>query len=208
MFLVDNIRHAVRVWMRLIARALNRISHGRIRPDQVTVLGTVMHLPVAALIAWGHYFWLAGGLLIIFGLFDTLDGEIARLQGSASAAGMLLDATTDRIKEVLLYIATAYYFAAGAHPRWSVLAVAACGFSLMVSYVKAKGEAAIAITKPKIKQDKLNRMFKDGLLTFDIRMLVMVLGLLSGQLVVAVGIIALLAAFTSIQRLIVIRSRL
>jgi len=170
----------------------------------VTYAGFAMHLPIAVLIATGHNLW-AAGLLVVFGLFDTLDGELARLQKRAGPRGMLLDASTDRMKEVLLYSGAGYALALGEHPATAAWAVAACGASLCVSYVKAKGEAAIASVesgRKGIPHATLNRMFADGLLSFEIRMAVLVVGLLAGQLVWAVAAIAVLAAFTAFQRLI------
>jgi phosphatidylglycerophosphate synthase len=160
-----------------------------------------MHLPIAWLIATGRYNTLAAVLLIVFGLFDVLDGELARLQGSARASGMLLDASTDRIKETALYAGAAYALAATS-PKAVVWAVIACGSSLCVSYVKAKGEAALASSRGHMSHAELNRIFKDGLLTFEFRMTALIVGLLIHQLLLAVIFIALLASFTTVQRLV------
>ncbi|MET0779516.1 MAG: CDP-alcohol phosphatidyltransferase family protein, partial [Candidatus Saccharimonadales bacterium] len=199
---IDAIRTLVRRHMAAIARGLNRLSGGRLHPDTVTIIGFLMHVPIALLIAIPGYDLLAAGLLVVFGLFDALDGELARLQGRASSAGMLLDASTDRMKEVLLYSGAGYALALGAHPATAAWAVAACGASLCVSYVKAKGEAAIATSDKKIPHAKLNRLFKDGLLTFEIRMVVLIIGLVSGYLIFAVAVIAILASYTALQRLV------
>jgi archaetidylinositol phosphate synthase len=196
------IKKIVRRLLHHVAAGLNSLTDGRLTPNAVTICGLLMHVPVAWLIATGQHDALAAVLLIIFGLFDVLDGELARVQGSASAAGMLLDASTDRMKETLLYMGAAYVFASGHSPKTAVWAVAACGASLCVSYVKAKGEAAVAANKDKIEHAALNRMFADGLLTFELRMVVLVLGLLSHQLLWAVSIIAVLATITALQRLI------
>ena len=85
-----------------MAKLIDKTTKGWVTPDMVTLFGFAMHLPIAWFIATGADLW-AAGLLIVFGLFDTLDGELARLQQKASARGMLLDASTDRMKEVLLY---------------------------------------------------------------------------------------------------------
>lgn len=193
--------------MRAIARVLNTLSGGRLHPDAVTIFGFLMHVPIALLIATRHPLW-AALLLIIFGLFDTLDGELARLQKRSSVSGMLLDASTDRMKEVLLYGGAGYFLVTSTHPKMAVWATIACGASLCVSYVKAKGEAAVASGEAHIAHDKLNRMFKDGLLTFEVRMALLVLGLLSGRLLWAVVVIAVLASFTALQRLITISKAL
>lgn len=199
---LEVIRLAVRGFMRHMARRLNRVTGGKLHPDVVTIVGCLMHIPIALLIAADNYLLLAALLLIVFGLFDTLDGELARLQGRSSVRGMLLDASTDRMKEVMLYTGAAYAFALSSRPSTAALAVAACGASLCVSYVKAKGEAAVAASKKELSHHELNLLFKDGFLTFELRMAVLVIGLLVNQLVIAVAFIALFAAITALQRLV------
>src|SRR6185295_9921593 len=104
---MDTIRSAVRAVVRTLARLLNKVTGGHITPAMVTYTSLLAHIPIAWLIATSHNLW-AAGLLVVFGLFDVLDGELARLQGSASQAGMLLDSVTDRVKEVLLYVGVSY----------------------------------------------------------------------------------------------------
>jgi CDP-diacylglycerol--glycerol-3-phosphate 3-phosphatidyltransferase len=198
---LNPVRKAIRGFMRGFARVLDRASGGKLRPNAVTIFGLVMHVPIGLLIATGHNLW-AAVLLVIFGLFDTLDGELARLQHRASVRGMLLDASTDRMKETLLYSGVAYALALGDHPATAAWAAGAVGASLCVSYVKAKGEAAIASSKRNIPHAELNRLFADGLLPFEIRMALLVLGLLINELAVVVAIIAVLAGFTAVQRLV------
>ncbi|MDQ5958686.1 MAG: CDP-alcohol phosphatidyltransferase family protein, partial [Patescibacteria group bacterium] len=64
--------------MSKIAGLLNKISGGKITPNGITWFGFFMHIPIAYFIATGNLI-IAGVGLIIFGLFDTLDGELARL---------------------------------------------------------------------------------------------------------------------------------
>jgi len=195
------VKDAVRSGMRVIARSLNTVSGGKLHPDTVTIFGFLMHVPIAILIATRHPLW-AALLLVIFGLFDTLDGELARLQKRSSNAGMLLDASTDRMKEVLLYGGASYFLVTGAHSKMAVWATVAVGASLCVSYVKAKGEAAVASMEGTIDHHKLNHMFKDGLFTFEVRMAVLVIGLLIGYLGWAIAVIAVFASYTALGRLI------
>lgn len=201
---LDAIRNFVRAGMQQLARGLNRASDGRLSPNSVTFTGLLAHILIAWLIAMRHNIW-AAGLLVIFGLFDALDGELARLQNRAGNAGMLLDASTDRMKEVLLYTGAAYALIARDQPYWAVWAVAACGSSLLVSYVKAKGETAVAGTLP---ANEVNRLFQDGLMRFEVRMAVLIIGLLTNHLALAVAVIAVTSAFTAMQRLITIMQRL
>ena len=195
---LDIIRNQVKKFMGKIAQALNSLSGGKLSPNSVTITGLVAHIPIAVLIAGRHYL-LGAILLVIFGLFDSLDGELARLQGRASNGGMLLDATTDRMKEVILYTGAAYAIVATGRPYLTIWAVLACGGSLLVSYVKAKGETAVA---GKLPANVVNRLFQDGLMRFEIRMFVLIIGLLTGQLIVAIVIIAISSWYTAFQRLI------
>lgn len=204
-FFLDICRTIVRGWMRHIARILNRLSGGSLSPNAVTIIGLLAHLPIAWLIANGNYWW-AAGLLIVFGLFDALDGELARLQRRASSAGMLLDATTDRMKETALYCGVAYALIASDKPVDAVWAVAACGASLCVSYVKAKGETAVS--GGSLTPNEINRLFQDGLLRFEVRMTLLVIGLVTGWLAGVVIVIAVLSSITAIDRLVRITQKL
>ena len=88
----------------------------------------------------------------------------------------------------------------------TVWAVIACGASLCVSYIKAKGETAVA--GGKLTANEVNRLFQDGLARFEIRMFVLIVGLLSGRVILAVIIIALLSTYTAFERLIKISRKL
>lgn len=203
--LLDACRKAVRSFMGGIAKTLNRLSGGKLTPNSVTITGFLMHLPIAWLIATDNLV-LAAILLVIFGLFDTLDGELARLQKRASSAGMLLDASTDRMKEVMLYTGVAYAISVGDKPSMTAWAVAACGASLCVSYIKAKGETAFKDSK--LSANEINRLFQDGLLRFEVRMFLLIIGLLTDQLIPAVMVIAVGSTITAISRLVKISRKL
>lgn len=203
--MLDAIRGAVRGVMHAIAVALNRISGDKLHPDTITTIGLLAHLGIAYLITIDSLLW-AALTLVIFGLFDTLDGELARLQKRASSAGMLYDAVTDRFKEVFLYTAIALYFIETPHPTFAAWAVLACGASICVSYVKAKGETAVKDSK--LTSNQINRLFQDGLIRFEVRMFLLVVGLVANRLDVAVVVIAIASALTAVGRLIRIRRSL
>ncbi len=210
--LMNSIRDAVRAVMGKVASSLNRVTGGRLSPNAVTITALLAHIPIAWLIATTRNNLWAAILLIIFGLFDSLDGQLARLQGKAGSAGMLLDATADRMKEVILYMGVAMalfndqqYFT---YTDWAypAVVVAAIGGSLLVSYVKAKGETAVA--GGKLSANEINRLFQDGLARFEVRMSLLILGLFLDQLFLAVIIVAVLSWFTAFERLIKISRKL
>lgn len=191
--------------MTMLAKVLNNISGGRITPNMVTMIGLLAHIYIAWLIASGSFIW-AGVLLIIFGLFDAVDGALARVQGTSSKTGMLLDSVTDRLKEVILYAGIAYAIIASGEVYYAVWAVLACGISLIVSYINAWGEV---VTKDKSnKEHATNKNFRTGFMTYDVRMFVLVIGLLSGYLKQAVVFIAIFAFFTAVERFYLVTKKL
>lgn len=196
---MDYLKNQVRRVMRQVAHTLNKLSNGSITPDHVTLIGLVAHLPIALLIVTNQLV-LAGLLLIVFGLFDTLDGELARLQKSTSARGMFLDSVADRMKEFVIYIGlSAWLLQTQADPAALVLLVGALGVSLMISYLNAWGEAVLARHSSK-PDTKLNKAFRGGLMGFEVRMTLIIIGLLSGQVILAITIILLLGTLTLGQR--------
>lgn len=165
--------------MAKVARIVNRSTKGTIRPVHITLMSLLGHIP-AAWALWTCRPILAASLITIFGILDSLDGALAREQGSVSKLGMLFDAITDRMKEALIYVALAAF--AMQHETdlsaWAVVALAST--SLLVSYVKAKGEMALSSRIDDVQ--KLNRMFDGGFARYEVRMTLIVLGLLTGYL--------------------------
>lgn len=200
---LDQCKKLVKAVVRPIAQGLNSVSGGRLSPNTVTIVGLGMHIPITWLIAHGSPIW-AAGLLVVFGLFDTLDGELARLQKRESSVGMLLDSTTDRMKEIILYMGIAYLLVGQSDSLpWqpatiAAVVAAACGGSVLVSYVNAWGEA---ILTAKGHKHTVNQTFRSGLLRFEIRMVLIILGLLTGWLLYVVAAIAALAWLTALDRL-------
>ncbi len=198
--LVKTASNSVRILIRYFAVFLNNKAKGKISPNLITTFGVAGHLPVAFFIMTDQLL-AAGILLVFFGLFDVLDGELARLQKTAGSKGMVYDASSDRIKEVLIFSATTYYISQSSTPEWSFVAALALGASLTVSYAKAKAEVSLTIKKRLEDHHKINRHFSEGVASFEIRMALMALGLLAGNLLLATSIVAGLSTFAMFERL-------
>lgn len=194
---LDTLRSSVRAGLRQVARLLDKLSGGHITPNSITYTSLIGHIPVVYLIATGEFI-AAAVLLVVFGLMDTLDGELARLQHRASNKGMFLDSVTDRIKEVMLYIGLGWYFVAQHDPYYAVWAIAACGIAVIVSYLNAWGEVVTAGLPS--EKHTTNKAFRNGFMSYDVRIFFIVLGLLVGLPDVAVIAIAVLSSTTVIQR--------
>lgn len=196
--MLDSVRGEVRAVMRVIARFLNWASGGKLSPDVVTIVGLLAHLPIAYLIARGEL-ELAAVLLVIFGLFDTLDGELARLQKRTSKVGMFLDSVTDRMKEVFLYSGIIFFFVDSGSAYYAVWAGLALGGSVVTTFVNAWGDVVmIASNAP---NHKVNKTFRGGFLPFEIRMFLMIVALLFNRLEIFVVAIGILAWVTVLQRI-------
>ena len=156
-------------------------------PNVFTVIGFVAVSANAVLIALG-YLPFAGILLAVSLLLDALDGAVARATNQSSAYGAFLDSTLDRWSEVAIFFGLAVVMQrSGSALDLALVYWAICG-SLLVSYTRARAEAA-------------GIQCKEGVFTRFERMLVIIVGLLTSQLTLAVGAIAILASLTAAQRL-------
>jgi CDP-diacylglycerol---glycerol-3-phosphate 3-phosphatidyltransferase len=197
--MLSKIKDGVRQLIARLARIIDSASRGKITPNMITLLGVLGHLIIAWAIIDGSLV-VAGLLLIFFGLFDTLDGELARLQKRAGPAGMFLDSATDRIKEAMLYVAITIFLVNQASEALIIaVTVIALAVSLITSYLNAWGE--VTLQGRKDSSHKTNSTLRSGLLGFELRMALLVLGLLSGQIVPSLFLIAILGAITVGQRL-------
>ena len=172
-----------------IARLLARTP---LTPNALTWLGFFVTVGAAVLIATDHF--LAGGIIVLVaGLFDMLDGALARLTGRVSRFGAILDSTLDRLSEAALLLALLVESARGQHVAASLLIGVTLLGSLMVSYIRARIEA-------------MGIECKAGFFTRPERVVILALGLLLNRfdnaLLIALAVIAFFSWVTVIERLI------
>lgn len=168
-----------------VGEALARIG---LTPNLLTAIGLVLNVLVAIIIATGHL--AAGGvLLLVAGAFDMLDGAVARASGSVTRFGGFLDSTVDRYSEVVVYGGVLYYLLAGDDYRiGSILIFAAAAGSLLISYARARAEAA-------------GFRASVGLLARPERVLILAAGLLFNQLLPALWFLAIGTQLTVLTRM-------
>lgn len=197
--LLNTIAKTVRSWMLVPARGINKLSGGRMTPNHITLVSLLGHgFIVWAL--WNSRPIVAAVLLAFFGLMDALDGALAKVQGTTSVRGMLFDASSDRVKEVLVYVGLTQYVLLQANTNYIWLPVAVLGGSLIVSYIKAKGEMALS-SIGNLDGQRLNRVFTDGIARYEVRMTLVILGLLSGRVVLILWALLALVTVTALQRI-------
>ncbi len=118
-------------------------------PNAVTSIGFVLNVGVAVIFIAGaeegqradlRYVGWAGGLILFAGLFDMLDGQVARLGNMKSVFGALYDSVLDRYSELIMFLGICYYLVAHHYFLSSIFAFVALIGSMMVSYVRARAE--------------------------------------------------------------------
>ena len=136
-----------------LALALIRLH---VRPNLITTVGTLVVIASATAFAIGWVRW--GGFLLLFsGLFDMVDGRVARQGDMTTTFGAFFDSTLDRVGEAALFSGIAVFFLRGGVPAGRVTwAVAAClialSASLLVSYTRARAEGLGLTAKVGIAQ--------------------------------------------------------
>ena len=160
-------------------------------PNLVTWLGFLITIGAAVLIGTEHLF-AAGFVVLVAGLFDMLDGALARATGKVTRFGGVLDSTLDRLSEAALLLGILVIFVRGQQVGESILVGLALTSSLVVSYLRSRVEA-------------LGIEGNIGLFTRAERVIVLALGLLLSQfqyaLIISLSIITFFSIFTAGQRL-------
>lgn len=186
----DVLRLGFKWFLDPVARFLNRIG---LTPISVTLIGVAGNVLAAYFIARGHIS-IGGLIVLIIWPVDALDGTMARLRGEASDWGAFVDSVSDRYSELIILGAVLYHFAMNNQPITAVVTFVAAAGSILVSYVKARAEAQ-------------SFSAREGLLTRAERYFVLGPTLLFNIPVIGVWIIAILANFTALQRIWVVRAQ-
>jgi len=118
-------------------------------PNAVTVIGFILNIGVAVIFVVGaersnrgdlSYVGWAGALILFAGLFDMLDGQVARLGKMSSSFGALLDSVLDRYSELFMFLGICYYLISHHYFMSSLFAFIGLIGSMMVSYTRARAE--------------------------------------------------------------------
>ncbi len=129
---------------RTLAPVIDWLIASRVHPDALTSIGTL--ILVGSAVAFGFGYARIGGLLLLLsGVFDMLDGRVARGSGRPSKFGAFYDSTLDRVGELALFGGIALFFLTGGVSEpwvvWAVgISIVAMGASLIVSYARARAE--------------------------------------------------------------------
>ena len=162
-------------------------------PNLLTLFGLVVS-SLAALLFGKGMIRLGGFIMLVAGLFDTIDGEVARRSNRVSKFGAFLDSTLDRYSEILVYLGIGLHFVRNGYNTATIFLFFALTGSLMVSYTRARAEG-------------IGESCQAGLMQRTERVVVVAVGALIGTdaLVGAIAIVAVLSNFTVLQRISYVR---
>ena len=174
-----------------------------ITPNQISVLSFVIGLAGASLFFFGEYFYLIlGGIIVhIHSIVDGCDGEIARLKLRRTRYGGWLDSFLDRYVDavIILGLTYGYWSISGDSMIW-IMGFAAVIGSFINTYTGEKYDSVF-----KTKSGTRRIKFRVGR---DMRLLIIVVGALTNQVPILLIIVAVLANFEAIRRLILFRNKL
>jgi phosphatidylglycerophosphate synthase len=119
-----------------------------VTPNTITLIGFVLNIGVAMIFIEGgnedhldlRYIGWGGAMILFAGLFDMIDGRLARVSNQSSKFGAFFDSVLDRYSEMIMFLGICYYLVAQGYFLSSLFAFLALIGSVMVSYIRARAE--------------------------------------------------------------------
>lgn len=179
-FLENVFRRALQPLVRLLSR-LN------VSPNSLSIFGWSLSVAAAALFATGHIFS-AGAVMLVGGIFDALDGAVARESHRTSSFGAFLDSTLDRVSEAMIFAGVIFHYSTVSRPELALLAALAMTFSLLTSYTRARAEG-------------IGVECRVGLLERAGRVVILSVTAIFGIFVFGLVLLSVGAAITTVQRI-------
>ncbi len=174
------------------------IVHGlaltKISPNVLTFIGLVINIVAAVLFGYANtlnqqrMFLYAGLVIIGAGIFDMVDGRVARATNQVTQFGAFFDSVIDRYSDVALFFGLLVYYARANRFFYVVLMAFVMVTSLMVSYTRARAETLIP-------------QCKVGFMERPERIVLVIIGALFNRMAAILWVIAVLATITVIHRI-------
>src|ERR1041384_7076683 len=172
----------------IIDRIVRWLALSRIHPNVLTFLGLVINIWAAFLFAQGR-FRAAAAVVIGAGLFDMIDGRVARATDRVTKFGGFFDSVLDRYSDLFLFMGLLVYYASINRFFYIVLTAIVMTGSVMVSYTRARAENSIPSCKV-------------GFLERPERVVLVIIGALMDRMAPVLWVIAVLSNLTVVHRMI------
>ncbi len=137
----------------ILQKIVDGLALTRISPNVLTFVGLIINICAAFFFGYANslnhvrMFVYAGLVIIGAGIFDMVDGRVARQTDQVTVFGAFFDSVIDRYSDVALFFGLLVYYARGNRFFYVVLVAFVMVTSLMVSYTRARAEALIGACK-------------------------------------------------------------
>ena len=178
----------------LLQKIVNGLALTKISPNVLTFLGLVINIVAACFFGFarGHnadrMFFYAGLIIIGAGIFDMVDGRVARKTNQVSVFGAYFDSVMDRYSDVAIFFGLLVYYARANRFFYVVLVAFVMTTSVMVSYTRARAESLIPSCKV-------------GFMERPERIVLVIIGALSNHMGPVLWVLAVLSTITVIHRI-------
>jgi CDP-diacylglycerol--glycerol-3-phosphate 3-phosphatidyltransferase len=173
---------------KIIRKIVEALALSRIHPNVLTFIGLVINVWAAFLFAGGR-FRAAGFVVLGAGLFDMVDGRVARETNRVTKFGGFFDSVLDRYSDLFLFMGLLVYYASINRFFYIVLTAIVMTGSVMVSYARARSECTIP-------------QCKVGFLERPERIVLIIIGALFDRMAPVLWVIAVLSNITVIHRMV------
>ena len=179
----------------LLQKIVNGLALTKISPNVLTFLGLVINIIAACFFGFARVhnankmFFIAGMVIIGAGIFDMVDGRVARKTNQVSVFGAFFDSVMDRYSDVAIFFGLLVYYARGNRLFYVGLVAFVMTACVMVSYTRARAENTI----PRCKVGFLER---------PERVVLIIIGALFNRMAQVLWVLAILSNVTVMSRMI------
>jgi CDP-diacylglycerol--glycerol-3-phosphate 3-phosphatidyltransferase len=172
----------------LLVRIVRVLAISKIHPNALTFIGLVINGIAAYLLGTGKFFY-AGMVIIGAGLFDMVDGRVARETNQVTRFGGFFDSVIDRYSDLVLLMGLLVYYSNSNRNLYVVLTAIVMAASIMISYTRARSENFL---------DKC----KVGFMERPERIVLLIIGALFNKMAPVLWVLAVIGNMTVVSRII------
>jgi phosphatidylglycerophosphate synthase len=155
-------------------------------PNTLSITGFLITIIAAFVIP--HNIRLGGLFILCGGIFDILDGIVARTSGKTTNFGAFLDSVLDRYSDAFLFIAIAWHLAEKGNYTGAYLSIGTLIGAFLISYARARAEG-------------LGESCHTGIMERSERILLLIFATLTGWIIPVLWIMLVLTHITVVQRI-------
>jgi CDP-diacylglycerol--glycerol-3-phosphate 3-phosphatidyltransferase len=180
---------------KLLYKIVDGLALTRISPNMLTFIGLLINVAAAMVFGFAssdnnqpRRFMIAGLIIIGAGIFDMVDGRVARATNQVTVFGAFFDSVIDRYSDVAIFFGLLVYYARASRFFYVVMVAFVMTTSVMVSYTRARAESLIPSCKV-------------GFMERPERIVLVIIGALFNLIAPVLWVLAVLSTITVIHRI-------